>query len=153
MDKYMQLALEEAKKGLLNGEGGPFGAVIVKDKKVIAKAHNQVLSKKDPTAHAEIEAIRKACKVLDDFSLKGCVLYATGEPCPMCFSAIYWARLDKVVYCNTKKEAKEIGFDDEFITEVLQEKTAPTIPFIHHDSCECKEILKLWEEKEDKTPY
>jgi len=149
----MQLALEEAKKGLLNGEGGPFGAVIVKDGKVIAKAHNQVLSKKDSTAHAEMEAIRKACKVLDDFSLKGCILYATGEPCPMCFSAIYWARLDKVVYCNTKKEAKEIGFDDEFITEVLQGKTAPTIPFVQQTHTTCKEILKLWEEKEDKTPY
>jgi guanine deaminase len=153
MDKYMQLALEEAKQGVLSGEGGPFGAVIVKNGKVIAKAHNQVLSKKDPTAHAEIEAIRKACKVLDDFSLKGCVLYATGEPCPMCFSAIYWARLDKVVYCNTKKEAKEIGFDDEFITEVLQGKTARTIPFVQQTYVTCKELLKLWEEKEDKTPY
>jgi guanine deaminase len=149
----MQLAIEEARHGVLKGYGGPFGAVVVKDDKVVATACNMVLAKKDPTAHAEIEAIRKACEVLGDFSLKGCVLYATGEPCPMCFSAIYWARLDKVVYCNNKKEASKIGFDDEFITQVLQEKTPPTIPFEHQDSCECKTLLKLWEEKEDKISY
>ena len=152
-ENFMQLAFEEAKKGVLDGDGGPFGAVVVKDGKVIASAHNEVVGTNDPTAHAEMVAIRKAAKILGDFSLKGCELYATGEPCPMCQSAILWARLDKVYYCNTKAQAAEIGFDDTAITEILQEKIPSPIPFIHKEVAQCKELLYLWETKEDKTPY
>ncbi len=152
-DNFMQIAFEEAKKGVLSGDGGPFGAVVVKDGKVIALAHNEVVGTNDPTAHAEMVAIRKAAKILGDFSLKGCELYATGEPCPMCQSAILWARLDKVYYCNTKVQAAEIGFDDTAITEILQEKIPSPIPFIHERDSSCQELLYVWRKKEDKVLY
>ena len=149
----MHIAFEEAKKGVKAGDGGPFGAVIVKDAQVLAIAHNEVLKRDDPTAHAEILAIRKACEKLGSFELRGCVLYATGEPCPMCFSAIHWARLEKVIYCNTKAEAASIGFDDAFITEIIQQKRSSPILFEHRELPECKQLLRIWEEKEDKIPY
>jgi len=152
-ERYLRLALEEAEKGVEAGDGGPFGAVIVHEGEVIATAHNEVLSSNDPTAHAEIRAIRIASAKLNRFHLEGCTLYCTGEPCPMCFGAIHWARLDKVVYCNTKAEAAAIGFDDTFITEILLGKRPDPIPFVHRDEQSCKRVLKLWEEKEDKIPY
>ncbi len=122
MPDFMQIAFKEAKEGVEAGHGGPFGAVIVKDDKVIAKAHNEVLKRNDPTAHAEILAIQEASKKVASFWLEECELYATGEPCPMCFSAIHWAKIKKVYYCNTKEEAASIGFDDAFITEIIQNK-------------------------------
>ena len=152
-ETYLRLALEEAERGVRNGDGGPFGAVIVHEGEVIATAHNQVLATNDPTAHAEIQAIRIASKKLGRFHLEGCALYCTGEPCPMCFSAIHWAHLDRVVYCNTKAEAAAIGFDDAFITEILRDQRPDPIPFIHRNEQSCKRVLKLWEEKEDKIPY
>jgi guanine deaminase len=151
--RYLRLALEEAERGVRDGEGGPFGAVIVHEGEVIASAHNEVLSTKDPTAHAEIRAIRLASSKLGRFHLEGCTLYCTGEPCPMCFGAIHWAHLDRVVYCNTKAEAAAVGFDDAFITEILLGKRPDPIPFVHRDERSCKRVLKLWEEKEDKIPY
>ena len=153
MPDYMLLAFEEAKKGIESGDGGPFGAVIVKDGEVIASAHNEVLKRNDPTAHAEILAIREASKKLASFWLEECELYTTGEPCPMCFSAIHWAKIKKVYYCNTKEEAASIGFDDAFITEIIQNKKSDPIPFVHKTTPKCKTLLTLWREKEDKIPY
>ncbi len=153
MPDFMQLALEEGRKGVIRGDGGPFGAVIVKEGKVIAQAHNEVLKRNDPTAHAEMLVIREASQKLSSFWLEGCELYTTGEPCPMCFSAIHWAKIKRVYYCNTKKQAASIGFDDAFITEIIQNKHPDPIPFIHTCMSECKTLLKLWEEKEDKVPY
>lgn len=118
MQRALELATESAQKGT-----GPFGCVVVKEGKIIAEAHNQVTELKDPTAHAEVQAIRKACQVLDDFQLTGCTLYSSCLPCPQCFGAIYWARPDKVYYCNTADEAAQIGFDDAFIYQELENFT------------------------------
>ena len=149
----MQAALEEAQKGIEKGEGGPFGAVIVKDGKIIARGHNEVVGSNDPTAHAEMVAIRKASALLKSFKLEGCELYATGEPCPMCFSAIQWAHIDKVYYCNTKADAAKIGFDDTFITQIIRGEVDNPIPFIHTPHTVCGELLTQWFEKPDKIPY
>jgi guanine deaminase len=113
MNKYMQIAIEEAKKGLRKGHGGPFGCVIVKDGKVIAKAHNTVLKDNIATKHAEINAIEKASKKLKDFDLDGCEVYVTGRPCPMCRAAINWAKINTVYYGCSYDDAKAIGFDEE----------------------------------------
>jgi len=149
----MQAALEEAQKGIEKGEGGPFGAVIVKDGKIIARGHNEVVGSNDPTAHAEMVAIRKASTLLKSFKLEGCELYATGEPCPMCFSAIQWAHINKVYYCNTKTDAAKIGFDDTFITRIIRGEVDNPIPFIHTPHAVCGELLTQWFEKPDKIPY
>ena len=107
IERYMQMAVEEAEKGMRKMDGGPFGAVIVRDGEVLAAAHNEVVGSNDPTAHAEIVAIRKACSRLGSFNLEGSILFATGEPCPMCFSAIHWAHIERVYYCNSKDDAAE----------------------------------------------
>ena len=112
MNKYMRMAIAEARKGIRNGHGGPFGAVIVKDGEVIGKGHNQVLKNNDPTCHGEMMAIHKACKKLGTFDLSGCELYTTGEPCPMCMSAILWANIEKVYYGCNIIDTEEIGFRD-----------------------------------------
>ena len=152
-ENYLRLAIEEARKGVEANHGGPFGAVIVHEGEIIAAAHNEVLLRNDPTAHAEILAIRIAGEKLGRFHLEDCELYCTGEPCPMCFSAIHWAHLDLVVYCNTKAEAAAIGFDDAFITEIIRGNRPDPIPFAKQEIPGCKSILKLWDEKEDKIPY
>lgn len=149
----MQMAWEEAQKGIRSGDGGPFGAVIIKDGEVIASAHNEVVKSNDPTAHAEILSIRKASAYLKSFSLEGCILYVTGEPCPMCFSAIHWAHIDKVYYCNTKNDAARIGFDDQFITEVILGKKEDPIPFIHTPDAQCNVLFSQWYDDPQKTPY
>lgn len=117
--EFMREAIALSKSNVENGTGGPFGAVIVKDGKMIAKSANMVTTTNDPTAHAEVSAIRLACKELNTFNLEGCVIYTSCEPCPMCLGAIYWARLDKMYYANTKKDAANIGFDDAFIYEEI----------------------------------
>jgi tRNA(Arg) A34 adenosine deaminase TadA len=122
MNKFLDLAVNEAKKGVKNKEGGPFGAVIVKNGKVVSSAHNLVLKTKDPTAHAEISAIRKASKKLKTFDLTGCEIYVTAEPCPMCLFAIQWARIGKVVYGASAKEVGRIGFRDEKFYDFLNNK-------------------------------
>ncbi len=149
----MQSAWEEAKKGIEAGDGGPFGAVIVKEGKVIARGHNEVVKSNDPTAHAEIMAIRRASAILKDFSLKGCTLYVTGEPCPMCFSAIHWAHIDTVYYCNTKKDAAAIGFDDQFISEIILGKKKDPISFVHTPNEACHILFTQWYEDPDRTDY
>ena len=126
MNQIMNKAIEEAKKGIAIRDGGPFGAVIVKDNKIIAFGHNKVISSNDPTAHAEIVAIREASSILQRFDLSDCELYTTCEPCPMCYSAIHWAKITKVYYGATRSDAKNIGFDDQYLYDVLSNKIPDT---------------------------
>lgn len=118
-EKFMRRAIELCRKGVAAGDGGPFGTVIVKDGKVVAEGWNRVVGTNDPTAHGEVVAIREACKQLAGFSLKGCDLYTSGEPCPMCLGAIYWARIDRVFFGFGVKDAAAAGFDDQFIYDQL----------------------------------
>ena len=119
--KYMELAIKEARKGIKDGHGGPFGAVIVKDDVIIAKAHNEVIKNNDPTCHGEMMAIHKACKKLKTFDLSGCEIYTTGEPCPMCLAALLWANIRKIYYgCNIEDTAK-IGFRDSKFYDLSEE--------------------------------
>ena len=122
MNKFMRLALKEAREGISNNHGGPFGAVIVKDGEIIATGHNHVVANNDPTCHGEIDAIRKACTKLNTFDLTGCELYTTGYPCPMCLSAIIWANIKKVYYSCDAKDAERIGFRDDFIYKYIFHK-------------------------------
>lgn len=153
--KFMILAVEEAKKGLKNIGEGPFGACIVKNGKVIAVGNNTVVKNNDPTAHAEINAIRKACKKLSSFKLNGCDIYSICEPCPMCLAAIYWARLDKLYFGCTRFEAAQIGFDDQLFYDELQkplgQRKLSTVPNVCHK--ECFELFKIWEKKTDRIDY
>jgi len=130
---FMKRAVQIARKGMNNNEGGPFGCVIVKDGKIIAEGNNQVIVDNDPTAHAEIVAIRKACKEVGSFELTGCEIYTSCEPCPMCLGAIYWTRPDAVYFAATRKDAAEAGFDDDFIYKELglsaDERSIPMKPF------------------------
>ena len=149
MNKYMQMAIEEARKGIQNGDGGPFGAVIVKNDKVIGIGHNRVILKMDPTRHGEMEAIQDACKNLNDFDLKGCEIYTTGYPCPMCMGAIKWANISKIYYGCNVKDTDKIGFRDEVFYNEKYSKD-----FINEVDRE--ECLKLYEEYtliENKTHY
>ena len=137
-----------------NGTGGPFGCVIVKDDKIIAEGSNKVTFSNDPTAHAEIVAIREACKKLNTFNLSGCDLYASCEPCPMCLSAIYWSHVNNIFYANTREDAKKINFDDSFIySEVKKDITERKIKMIQMNRDEALEAFKIWENKEDKIKY
>lgn len=151
--QFMQEAIALSLKSV-NSDGGPFGAVIVKDEEIIAKAHNQVTSTNDPTAHAEIVAIRQACKILQTFQLNGCQLYTSCEPCPMCLGAIYWARLDQVYYANTKADAAQIGFDDQFIYDELDlpisDRQLPMIQFMPNEALAA---FQKWASKIDKMEY
>jgi tRNA(Arg) A34 adenosine deaminase TadA len=152
--EFMRAAIEEGRKGMIANEGGPFGAVVVKDGQIIGRGHNQVLLLKDPTAHAEVMAIRDACKKLSDFQLADCELYTSCEPCPMCLGAIYWAR-PKVVYfaCN-RADAAGIEFDDDFIyREVSTSLDERSIPFQELLRVEALELFRHWAQKVDKTPY
>jgi len=149
----MQRAIELSVENVRNG-GGPFGAVIVKDGKIVSEGTNRVTSHNDPTAHAEISAIRQAAKKLNTFNLSGCTIYTSCEPCPMCLSAIYWAHIDKIYFGNTKTDAKEIGFDDSFIYDEL--KLNPADRKITMEQLlpqEAKVAFEDWENKEDKTVY
>jgi len=155
--EFMQRAIELAKQSI-NQEGGPFAAVIVKDNKIIGEGFNQVSCNNDPTAHAEIVAIRNACKHLSSFQLTNCILYSSSEPCPMCLSAIYWSRLERVYYANSYQQAQAIGFDDQFIfTELAlphQQKKIP-IKQIQENNIlkDAAEIFSLWDNKLDKIRY
>lgn len=152
--QLMGEAIALSEESVRSGKGGPFGAVIVKEGKIIAKAHNQVTLTNDPTAHAEIVAIREACRVLQTFNLKGCELYTSCEPCPMCLGAIYWARLDKVYYANTKADAAQIGFDDRFIYDELQlPLTQRHLPMIQLMPEKASIAFQEWVEKSDKVEY
>jgi len=152
--KFMQLAIELSEQNVKEGLGGPFGAVIVKDGEIIAATGNTVTTTNDPTAHAEIAAIRIACKKLNTFSLEGCIIYASCEPCPMCLGAIYWARIDKLYYANTKKDAAKIGFDDHFIyQEIALEPSNRNLQTQQIMRSEALEAFSLWKKSCNKTDY
>ncbi len=154
MNRFIKLAIEEASNGLKVNEGGPFGAVIVRNGEVIAKAHNEVLASNDPTAHAEILAIRWASQKLDRFNLSDCEIYTTCEPCPMCLAAIYWARIPKVYYGCTKKDAAQIGFDDEYIYDVIKEVAeVKKLESIQIDRSVCLKLFEEWKSNEDRVGY
>lgn len=150
---FMREAIRLADESVRNG-GGPFGAVVVKDGEIVAGSANSVTLNNDPTAHAEVNAIRQACGKLGTYDLSGCVIYTSCEPCPMCLGAIYWAHLDRIYYGNTKKDAAEIDFDDEFIYKELDkpmhERHVPLIPVLGEEAIQ---TFRLWSLKEDKTEY
>lgn len=151
---YLKRALELAESKSADGKNGPFGAVIVVDNKVIGEGWNKVVENNDPTAHAEIIAIRNACKTINSFSLKNGVIYSSCEPCPMCLAAIYWARLDKIVFAATKEDAKQAGFDDSFIyDEIGKMWTKRKIKMIHLLASEGKAVFDKWNINPDKIPY
>lgn len=151
--ELMMRAIRLSEESVKNG-GGPFGAVIAKDGEVIAEASNCVTIDCDPTAHAEVSAIRKAAKKLGSFDLKGCMIYTSCEPCPMCFGAIYWARLDKIFYANDRKDAAAIGFDDDFIYQEIalapKDRKKPSEILLRD---EASKAFRMWEDKADKTEY
>jgi guanine deaminase len=153
-NKFMRIALEEAKIGVKNNDGGPFGAVIVKDGEVIAKAHNEVVKTNDPTAHAEVLAIRKASAKLKRFNLEDCELYSTCEPCPMCFAAMHWAKINTLYYGCTRSDAGDIGFADDHIYDVLEGKAKRHwFENKNIDRDECIKVFKEWRDKDDKVRY
>ena len=153
-EKFMQEAIDLSETGMRNNEGGPFGCVIVKDDKIIGRGNNQVITTNDPTAHAEIVAIREACDTLGSFLLEGCEVFTSCEPCPMCLAAIYWARADKIYFANTREDAAEIGFDDSMIyEEINRDLKDRNIPMINFGREAAQKIFKEWSEKKDKTIY
>lgn len=149
MREAIRLSVENVKNN-----GGPFGAVIVKDGKLVATGVNRVTDSCDPTAHAEVSAIRAACQKLHTYNLEGCEIFTSCEPCPMCLSAIYWAHIDRVYYGNTKEDAKQINFDDSFIYDELaldpSQRQLPSEPLLREEALAA---FKLWAETDDKTEY
>ena len=155
MNNYMKIAKELADNNLVTKDGGPFGACVVKDGVIIGKGSNKVLLNNDPTAHAEVMAIRDACKNINSYDLKGCEIYTTCYPCPMCFSAIMWANIDKIYYGNTKEDAENIGFRDNFIYEFIKNNNSDK-NILDLESMDREETIKVFEEymnKEDKEIY
>ena len=151
--ELMRRAIELSKQSVRNG-GGPFGAVIARNGEIIAEGSNCVTIDCDPTAHAEVSTIRKACKALKTFDLSGCEIFTSCEPCPMCFGAIYWAHLDKIYMGNDRKDAAKIGFDDDFIYQEIAltaDKRRKPSEILLRD--EALEAFRMWDEKEDKTEY
>jgi guanine deaminase len=152
--KFMKRAIELSRENMLSDIGGPFGAVIVKDGKVVGEGWNKVTSKNDPTAHAEVEAIRDACKNLGTFELRGCILYTSCEPCPMCLAATYWSRIDKIYFGNTRNDAAAAGFDDEFlyreIATPMEQRLLPIKPLMREEALL---VFQEWNAKQDKIPY
>ncbi len=154
MNKFMKVAIDEAFKGMRADDGGPFGAVIVKDGEIIAVGHNHVVESNDPTAHAEIVAIRKASKLLGRFDLSDCEIYSQCEPCPMCFSAIHWAKMKTLYYGATRYDAAEIGFDDQYIYDVINgEASEEQVKVVPLDHDECVAPFKEWSKKNNKVEY
>ncbi|MDX9731205.1 MAG: nucleoside deaminase [Bdellovibrionales bacterium] len=152
--QFMEKAIELSRTNMLAGAGGPFGAVVVKDGKIVGEGWNRVTSSNDPTAHAEVDAIRNACKNLGTFELKDCEIYTSCEPCPMCLAAIYWARIEHIYYGNTRDDAASIDFDDEFlyreIIKPMPERAIPITPFLRNKALA---VFKEWSEKTDRVQY
>lgn len=152
-EELMREAIRLSEENVNNG-GGPFGAVIARDGEIVATGVNRVTASHDPTAHAEVNAIREACRRLGTFDLSGCEIYSSCEPCPMCLGAIYWAHIGKLYYGNNKTDAKNIGFDDSFIYEELElprdRRRLPSEPLL---SGEAAEAFRMWMEKDDKVEY
>ena len=151
MDPFMKAAIEEAYEGIAVNDGGPFGAVIVKGGEIVGRGHNRVVAKNDPTCHGEMEAIRDACKKLGTFDLSGCVLYTTGEPCPMCMGAILWANIDKVYYGCTVDDTDEIGFRDDKFYQRFRLKGAGISEELDRE--ECKKLYQRYISGTGHTHY
>ena len=150
---FMQMAIDLSIENVANG-GGPFGAVIVRNGEVVATGTNRVTANNDPTAHAEVSAIRAACAKVQNFKLEGCTCYTSCEPCPMCLSALYWAGVSRIVYGNTKDDAKAINFDDSFIyDEIAKPYAQRTIPCQNLMREEALKGFRVWSDKEDKIEY
>ena len=148
------MAIDLSEYNVAQAQGGPFGAVIVKDGMVVARSANRVVPTNDPTAHAEVSVIRLACQELGTFDLEGCEIYTSCEPCPMCLGAIYWARISKVYYANTKKDAADIGFDDHFIYDELEKPMEQRkMPFVQMMHNEALVVFKQWQISESKSDY
>jgi tRNA(Arg) A34 adenosine deaminase TadA len=153
-EAFMRRAIALSRQGMEDGRGGPFGAVVVAEGRVVGEGWNQVTSTNDPTAHAEVVAIRAACRALSRFDLRGAEIYTSCEPCPMCLAAIYWARLDRVWYANDRADAARIGFDDEFLyREVALPPASRSLPMARLLAEEARQAFLLWERKPDKVPY
>jgi guanine deaminase len=153
-EEFLQQAIALAVENVRSGEGGPYGAIIVKDNQLIAESGNKVTRTLDPTAHAEIVAIRLACKKLNDFQLHGCILYTSCEPCPMCLGAIYWARLAKVYYACSRYDAAAANFDDSFIyDEISVLPSERIIGMLHLNLPNARQPFEIWAEKPDKVVY
>jgi guanine deaminase len=151
---FMMEAIRLSEEGMKEGHGGPFGAIVVKDNTIIGRGFNRVLSSNDPTAHAEVTAIRDACKNIESFQLNECIIYTSCEPCPMCMGAIYWARPKAVYYANSRNDAADIGFDDDFIyTEIALPLENRKLPMIQLLRSEALQAFKLWKENNAKTLY
>jgi tRNA(Arg) A34 adenosine deaminase TadA len=151
---HMRRAIALSEVNMRNHHGGPFGAVIVRDDRSIAEGCNRVTASLDPTAHAEIEAIRAACQALDQFQLRDCDIYTSCEPCPMCLSAIYWARLERIYYANTRHDAADIGFDDDFLyREIPRPPMERSIPAHRLLADEAVVAFEAWRSKGDKIRY
>ena len=150
---YMNLCITNAKKGVTNDEGGPFGAVIVKEGLIVGVGNNRVLVDNDPTAHGEMVAIRNACKNLGTFDLSGCELYTSAEPCPMCLSAIMWSNIKKVYYGCSVEDTDKIGFRDGFIYDWLENRDTKVLDLEQLERDSAIEAFNLWREKENKTQY
>jgi tRNA(Arg) A34 adenosine deaminase TadA len=152
--RFLRRALELAGENVARGDGGPFGAVIVKDGRIIAEGWNRVVALQDPTAHAEVEAIRAACRQVRHFHLDGCTLYASSEPCPLCLAAACWARLARILYANERAAAAAIGFcDDELYAELQRPHAERHIPTLHLPLPDAAAPLFAWRDKNDKTLY
>jgi tRNA(Arg) A34 adenosine deaminase TadA len=151
---FMYLAIQESRLGMENGDGGPFGCIVVHGDEIVGRGHNKVLCDNDPTAHAEVVAIRDACNYLGHFQLTGCEVYCSCEPCPMCFGAIYWARPARVFYANTKADAASVGFDDAFIYDQLKlPHTDKSIPLIEIPMADASRVFDAWRNIPGKTLY
>lgn len=152
--KFLERAIELAREGMQGGQGGPFGCVVVQGDEIVGEGNNKVTSSNDPTAHAEIVAIRQACAKLGTYQLQDCEIYTSCEPCPMCLGAIYWARPRRVVYANTREEAAAIEFDDALIYEQINTAMADRlIPFVHEPHPEARKIFEEWKNWEGKVKY
>lgn len=152
--KFMEEAIRLAVENVEQGTGGPFGAVIVKEGEVIASCNNTVTPDNDPTAHAEVNAIREACRKLGTYQLEGCEIYCSCEPCPMCLGAIYWARPAKVYYASTKEDAARAGFDDSFIyQEIALPEAERSIPFLNEKTASAGQEFDGWINTENKAEY
>jgi tRNA(Arg) A34 adenosine deaminase TadA len=152
--RHLARAVDLSRQHMEAGVGGPFGAVIVRDGKVLAEGWNQVTSANDPTAHAEVTAIRRACQEIGHFSLEGATLYTSCEPCPMCLASAYWARVSRIVYANTRQDAAQIGFDDSLIYDEIPKPIPERIlPMDHLPSLEAKAVFDAWADKADKVSY
>jgi tRNA(Arg) A34 adenosine deaminase TadA len=153
-EDFLARAVALSREHMENGRGGPFGAVVVRDGRILSEGWNEVTSTNDPTAHAEVVAIRRACHAIGDFSLAGATLYTSCEPCPMCLASAYWARISRIVYANTRHEAGAIGFDDSFIyDEIPLDPATRSVPAIHAPTPDAKAVFEAWLNKPDKIPY